>query len=360
MMRNTVSALLAAVVVALPSLAAAQALPAIRERQQRPPHVIVERQREARRVAQMRDNRPQETERVTHTFTVGGSGELQVSNLSGDITITRGRGNEIQVEAVKTARARTAEEARAMLPAVRVDFAERAGRAEVKVIYPRQQFTPGSQRNNISVSVAYTITAPEGTRITAKSLSGNVKVTGIKGELTLQSTSGDVGAFEASRVVSAASTSGNVEVADLRSDLPAELKSISGDIIVRQARTPRLELSTISGNMILDNVQVERVEAQSISGDLAFTGGLARGGRYDLNSHSGNVTITLTGGSGFELDANSFSGNVQTGLELKDRSTGAAGTGRGGRTRRLRGIHGDGDALLDITTFSGNVTITKK
>jgi DUF4097 and DUF4098 domain-containing protein YvlB len=319
--------------------------------------VIVERQRERPRPTQGRDTRPQQTERVSHTFKIGGNGELQVSNLSGDITITRGGGNDVQVEAIKTARARTAEQASEALQAVRVDFSERGGRAEVKVVYPREQFM-GNQR--VGVSVAYNITAPEGTRISAKSLSGDVTVTGIKGELTVLSTSGDLNISNASRIVSASSTSGNVEVLELRSETPVELRSVSGDIIVRQSRMPRLELNTVSGTITLHEIQVERVEAQTISGNLELTAALARSGRYDLNSHSGDVRITLTGGSGFELDANSFSGNVQTGIELRDRTSGATGTRRDGRTRRLRGIHGDGSALLDITTFSGSVTITKK
>jgi DUF4097 and DUF4098 domain-containing protein YvlB len=361
MMRNTVSALLAASVLAMPSLAAAQA-PRVQGRGtqvQPPPRVVVERQRERTRVDQ-RDTRPQQTERVTHTFKIGGSGELQVSNLAGDITITRRGGSEVQIEAIKTARARTADQAREALPTVRVTFAERAGRAEVRAVHPPEHFTRGGQRSNVSVSVAYNITAPEGTRISVKSLSGSIKVTGIKGELTLESMSGNVGVFGAARLASARSMSGTVEIGDLRSETPLELRSMSGDIIVRESRVPRLELNTVSGTMVIDRVEAERIEAQSLSGDLEFAAPLARGGRYELGSHSGDVRITIVGDSGFELDANSFSGRIQSELELKERGTGVRNAGRGGRTRRLRGIHGDGAALLDITTFSGSVTITKK
>jgi hypothetical protein len=34
--------------------------------------------------------------------------------------------------------------------------------------------------------------------------------------------------------------------------------------------------------------------------------------------------------------------------------------GPGGRPRSIRGVYGDGSALLDITTFSGNVVIRRK
>ena len=367
-MRTTFGALLSAALLTTPSAATAQVLRAAAQdhRVQGPPRVIVQRQKEAERQREIerrrhvRDGREEQTERLTHTFRIGGSGELLVSNLAGDITINRGGGNEVRVEAIKTARARTAQEAREMLPAVRVDFSERGGRAEAKAISSRDQFGRGNGRQNINVSVAYNVTAPEGTRIKATSLSGTITVMGIKGELTLSTMSGDVAIAGASRIASAASTSGNVEVEDLQSKMPVELRSVSGNIVVRQSQVPSLELNTVSGNVTLDDVEVERVEAQSVSGNVHFASPLTRGGRYDLNSHSGDVRIVMVGGTGFELDANSFSGHVQSALDLKERASGTGDASNRGRTRRLRGVHGDGSALLDVTTFSGNVVITRR
>ena len=360
MMRNTVTTLLAAL-LAMPTLAGAQ-VPRAQGRgtQVQPaPRVVVERQQGRTRVEQ-RDNRAEQTERLTHTFKIGGNGELLVTNLSGDITITRGGRNELQVEAIKTARARTDALAREALPGVRVDFTERAGRAEVRAIHPTRQVARGNQRSGVSVSVAYNITAPEGTRVSAKSMSGSIRITGIQGEVSASSMSGNVGIFDASRVASATSMSGNVEVGDLRAEAAVELSSTSGNVTIRQSRMPRLELSSISGNVVVESVQVDRARAQSVSGDLHFTAPLARGGRYNLSSLSGDVRVAVMGGGGFELDAHSTSGTVHSELELKERTAGAAAPSRGGRIRRLRGSHGDGSALLDITTFSGSVTITKK
>lgn len=366
MMRMTCGALLTAVVLAVPAAATAQVLRATGhdDRVQAPPRVVerereIERQRERARVAQSRNGWAHETERVSHTFRIGGDGELLVSNLSGDITVTRAAGNEVRIEAIKTARARTAEQAREMLPAVRVEFTERSGRAEAKAIYSREHFGR-SQRTNVNVSVAYNITAPEATRIKASSLSGTIKVTGITGVLTLSTMSGDVGVVDAARISSAASTSGNVDVQGLQSKMPVELRSVSGNVIIRDSQVPSLELTTVSGDVTLDGVRVERLEAQSVSGNVHFASPLARGGRYELNSHSGDVRIVLLGGTGFELDANSFSGHVQSAVNLEERASATAGSGSRARPRRLRGIHGDGSALIDVTTFSGNVVITRK
>jgi len=364
MIRHTVSVLLAATVVAAPAFAQSQpARPATRA--QGPSRVVIEQQQREREIQRERlrttqkDNRVEQTERVSHAFKIGGSGELQVSNLSGDVTITRGGGNEVRVEAVKTVRARTEEQARELLPAVRVEFAERAGRAEVKAIYHREHFGSSNQRN-VSVSVAYAITAPQGTRINVGTVSGNIKVTGVKGDLSLTSVSGSVRIFEGARISAASSTSGDVEIRDLQSDTPVEARSISGNITIAQSRAPRMELGTVSGSVTIDNVQAEQIEAQSLSGDVNVAFPFAKNGRYDITSHSGNVRIALLNDTGFELDANSFSGNVQSAVTLVERANGGTDAERRGRSRRLRGRFGDGSALLDVTTFSGNVIITKK
>jgi hypothetical protein len=360
MMRETLGALVATIGIAVPALA--QNPPAKPATPVPPPRVIIEqRERDAERErvrTVQREHRIEQTERLTHTFRIGGSGELQVSNWIGDITITRGGGNEVRVEAIKTARARTDEQARELLTSVRVEFNERAGRAEVKTIHAHDQAHRSNQRN-VSVGVAYTITAPQGTRINVSTFTGNIRVTGVKGELSLVSLSGDVRVLEGARVAKATSTSGNVEIRDLQSEVPLKASSTSGDITIAQSRAPRMELVSISGSVTIDNVQAEQIGASSTSGNLNIAFPFSKSGRYDLNSLSGDVRIALLNDTGFELDANSFSGNVQSAVTLVERGTGTE-AGRRGRVQRLRGRFGDGSALVEVETFSGNVIITKK
>ena len=77
------------------------------------------------------DSREEQTETISRTLK---GSEIDLSNLSGDIPISRG-GSSIQVEAVKVARGRTAEDAREMLGFVSVEIAQRGPRAEVKTVY---------------------------------------------------------------------------------------------------------------------------------------------------------------------------------------------------------------------------------
>ncbi len=287
---------------------------------------------------------------------LGTDGELIVANISGDIVVTRTGGGDATIEIVKSARARTSEEAREVLGLVQVTVTERNGRAEVKTVYPRDDEMRRNNRRNVNVSVAYTIAAPAGTRLTINSISGSIRVSDIKGDLALNTISGAVSIANGGRIATAKSVSGDVEVADTQIDGALEAQSVSGSILLRKVSARRIEVGSVSGRVVMEDVQSERVEAHSVSGNVEFGGPLAKNGRYELNSHSGNVRVSVAGGTGFELEADSFSGSVRSDLPI----TTQGDIRTEGRRRALRGVHGDGSAVLNVTTFSGSIVISKR
>lgn len=300
--------------------------------------------------------REEQTERLTKTVRIGAEGELDVSNIAGDIVVTKANGAEATIMIVKTARGRTADDAREMLGLVQVEITERSGRAEVKTHYPRTD-DMSRNRRNVSVSVAYRISAPAGARLTIGSISGNIRVDDIKGDLAVNTISGSVRIGNAGRIANAKSVSGDVEIADTVIDGALDAGSISGAVIVRRVRARRVDLGTISGDVVMQDVQCDRVTAHSISGGVEYSGTLARSGRYELNSHSGEIRIAVPADAGFELDANSFSGSIRSDLPVTLRGRDANDRGR---RRTLRGVYGDGSAVLDLTTFSGSIVISKR
>ena len=355
-MRQTFLALLTLMALAAP--AAPASAPPLPERVRSVIRDGVDRARDARivRTTSYQQGREEQTDRQTKTLKLGPDGELSVANISGDIVVTRAGGGDATVEIVKTAKARTSEDARELLGLVQVAVTERNGRAEVKTVYPRDDEMRRNNRRNMNVSVAYTIAAPAGTRLTINSISGSIRVTDIKGDLTLNTISGGVRIANGGRIATAKSVSGDVEITDTQIDGALEAQSISGSVVLRKVSARRVDLGSVSGSVVIQDVQSERVEAHSVSGNVEFGGALARHGRYELNSHSGNVRVSVAGGTGFELQADSFSGSLRSDLQLT-----MQGTDRGeGRRRALRGVYGDGSAVLEVTTFSGSIVISKR
>lgn len=299
-----------------------------------------------------------QVETISRSFRIGANGEIDLQNIAGDIVVTRGGGNEVVIQAVKTARARSEADAKEALGLVQVDIIERAERIEARTRYPRGDEVRRRGWRGLNVSVVFTVTAPERARIIANSVSGDISVKDIKGDLALETVSGNVSVANAGRVNKAKTTSGDVEITDTTIEGVMDTGTISGTMLLRNVKAGRLSVGSVSGPVVIENVECERLDAESISGDVRFTGPLVRRGRYEMSSHSGEVRVAVDGSVGFEIEASSFSGVVRTDLDLKGRETAAAGRGRGPRT--LRGVHGDGSAFLELTSFSGSVVVTRK
>jgi hypothetical protein len=351
-MKNLLTYTLAAVVAltAAPRLAGAQVYP---ERVKlKAKHAAEEYQRRDRE-----DNREEQTERFTKTLRLGPNGSLDVGNIAGDIAIVKGSGSDTTIEVIKVARGRTADDAKQQLQLVQVDVNDRNGRGEVKARYPHSEDWTRSGRRNLNVSVSYNITAPAGTQINVSTISGDVKVTDIKGEVSAASVSGDVRISGGARITSAKSVSGSIDITDAQTDGSLEAGSVSGDVTLRKVSARRLDLSSVSGDVQVEDAQCEHVSAHSTSGNIGYAGALAKGGRYELKSFSGGVRVTVASNTGFEIEASSFSGEVRPEMDITVRNAGD--TARRRRTT-LSGTYGDGSALLQITTFSGRISIGKR
>ncbi len=289
----------------------------------------------------------EQTERFSRKMRLGRDGRFTIGNISGNITVTGGSGDEVSIEAVKRTRGD-----RSQLGTVQIIVDERPGRIEV-----RTDHTGRDDR----VSVDYTVTVPSSTAVDAKSVSGNVKVTNVQGAVRAETISGTITAGSTPRLEAAKTVSGNVDLSDATADADLNASTVSGTLRAKGLKARALDLGTVSGDVLLSDVSCERLSVHSVSGSLEYAGALARRGRYDINSHSGSVRLMLSSDTGFELTANSFSGSLRSDLPLT-----LGGTGNQNITRRrgpgssTHAVYGDGSAALTIRTFSGDIVIMKR
>ena len=186
---------------------------------------------------------PETTDRVLETFKVGADGALDLTGISGDVRVTGGSGNEIRVEATKRVRHRSPDQAKRLLADLRVEMANINGRVEVRTVYPRRG-TYGDR--GISARVDYLIAVPVGVTVAVKSISGNVVVSGVRGEVRAETVSGDV----------SVDSTPNLAMA----------KTVSGDVIARDiGGLTTLVLSTVSGSVIASGLKVRALEAGGLS-----------------------------------------------------------------------------------------------
>jgi DUF4097 and DUF4098 domain-containing protein YvlB len=288
----------------------------------------------------------EQTARETRTLSIGASGSLDLDTVSGDITVTAGTGHDASLEIVRRSRGRTEADAALGLERVKVEVDQRPDRARVRATYPDQRNPP------YSVDVSYVVTAPAGTRVTARTVSGDVVVKGIRGDVDVSVTSGRID-LSGSRVSLAKTISGPVTITDVDTDGSLDIRTVSGDVTLQNVKARRLTADAVaSGTIIARNVTSDNVVLKTLSGTVEYAGPLSKTGRYELTAFSGTVHFRPSGPVGFELQASTFSGNIKPDPAMTFRDISLT-------RRSLRGTFGDGGAVVTLQTFSGNVTVGK-
>jgi DUF4097 and DUF4098 domain-containing protein YvlB len=308
---------------------------------------------------QGRNNGPEQTERFSRKVKIGRDGRFSLANISGDIVVTAGSGDEVSIEAVKRTRGDKSE-----LANVLITVDDRAGRVDVRTEHEQNR----RDRNGGSdhVSVDYTVTVPASVSVDVHSVSGSVKVTGVHGSLRAETVSGEVTINDAPRLETAKTVSGDVLLTGVTADGDLSAGSVSGNVRAKGLKARGLDLGSVSGDINVSDVTCERLGVKTVSGSVEYAGGIARGGRYEINAHSGTIRLLLANPAGFELNANSFSGSIRSELPLTvggDSGRRNDGNSRGRRdsvNHSMRATFGDGSATLVVRTFSGDIIIAKR
>jgi DUF4097 and DUF4098 domain-containing protein YvlB len=340
------SLIVASLAALVPSAAAARTERPLAHAETERPGVV----RAAWRVPLSQERDDQESsDTVMRTFKVGPRGSLDISNFSGTIVITGVTGDEIRVKAVKQVWG--GKDSHGQLEGIVIDASETPGRIEVRTLFGRHKKS--------KAAVDYTVEVPFDTTITARSMSGDVKVMKVRGDVQLDSTSGNIEAMATPRLVRLKTFSGDIVVTEGGAADVLSASTISGNLMIKSLKARALDLVTVSGDLTLLGTTCERAQLRTVNGSVEFAGRIVKGGRYEFNSHSGDVSVQLAGSQGFELSATTFSGDVNTDIPLvmATRPDERALPPGVPRSQDIRGTFGDGGALLLVKTFSGDVSV---
>ncbi len=216
------------------------------------------------------------------TLSVGGEAQLIVSTGSGNIHLTRGSGNQIQIHGqIHVSREGSEEQARQIAANPPI---EQSGSA-IRVGQQYEQHWRG-------ISIDYQIEAPAGTLIGADSGSGDIVDEGVGQNAKLETGSGDI---------RAAGLQGAFEV-----------KTGSGNITADQTGPGDVKAETGSGNIEIKDIHGS-FRGQTGSGDIKATG--TPSAPWTLETGSGNIEIWV-GNAPLTLYASTGSGSVTTDHEM--------------------------------------------
>jgi DUF4097 and DUF4098 domain-containing protein YvlB len=231
------------------------------------------------------------------TYRLGPGGVVNIHSVSGDVKVSGYEGDAIVVTAFKEGRDRET---------VTIEDNSTSNRVEVHDRYPERC-------RNCNASVRFEVKVPRQIALRYDgfgSVSGDVEVNGVTGELKAKSVSGSVKVNAVSGSVNASSVSGNVEVGEVAGTVSA--KSVSG------------------------NVQVEIVR-------------LDNSGNMEFSTVSGNVTVNVPGSLDAEVEMSAMSGEIRTDFPIQIEKA------EFGPQRSARGRVGNGSRRLKMSSVSGNV-----
>ena len=295
------------------------------------------------------------TEPFSRAFPVGKGSTLMLSNISGNIQVTPGTADRIEVEALKRAWGPDAEQAKARLADVVVETYTTANRVEVRVEQGMRRDGRGSDGRGIDVE--FNVKVPGDAAVDLRTVSGDIRVTNVKGELRVEAVSGNVALEGTPRVSAVKTVNGGITLTNTGADAQLSISTVNGDLVVQTLAARTIDVNTINGDVRMTGWSGDRAHIRSLDGDLDLQASLAKGGRYEIESHSGDVAIALAEQPGFELEAHTFNGRIRVDFPIKSEGP-VRDSDRGPRT--VRGTYGDGSSSLRVQTFNGNLTISRK
>ena len=270
----------------------------------------------------------QEVETIEKSFTTAGVPEIFVRNVDGRTQLTAHAGNEVIVRATKEVkRADSQAEAERVAQKVTVRIEQVDNRIEVETKYPKN-FSWG---RGPQVYVHIEISAPERSNADAKSVDGNLTVTGIEGDLQLKTVDGDLTVTDCSGEIHANSVDGN-----------AELRGVAGNV----------EARTVDGDLVLEGI-LGGVRAKSTDGDITIhvRSDSVMDSDWSVATTDGSIRVEIPEGFGANLDVRVSDGDIESDHPL---------TVEGKISdHRLQGALYGGGHQLSIRTSDGSVELKK-
>jgi DUF4097 and DUF4098 domain-containing protein YvlB len=286
-------------------------------------------------------------EKFDKTVALAKDGKVDISNVSGDITVVSWNQDQVKIEAVKYSEASSIEKAKENAAKVTIEVVQEGSLLRIETKYPKSGSFWGGE--SVNVSVDYKLWIPEKAALKANNVSGDVTAESIGGAAALKAVSGDIRLTKAASGADCNSVSGNVTVTDLAGS--AFLKSVSGDVKASQIKGS-VEAESVSGEIeLLDVSEAPTVRAKALSGGVEYRGSISKQGNYSLKSHSGDVVLYLPASSAFDFEAETFSGGIETDFEIK--VVGQVSP------KEMSGSVNGGGAVLKVSSFSGDIKLKK-
>lgn len=297
---------------------------------------------------------PSVTGNFDRTLTVTTPIRLELTNASGDVSITGGTDNKVHIHGAVRSSGIGFDS-----PQKRLD--------EIVSNPPIEQkgdtIRIGSDLRRIhNVSISYAIEVPRETEVAttiasgsqvirdvrgpvkAEAASGSIRVQHIDRNVQLTTISGSIDADNISDDIRASSASGSVAVSDIKGDV--RISALSGTTQITKPGG-RVDADTSSGSVEVQGATKD-VKAHAVSGRVDVQGNPSSNSYWDLKTASGLVQLGVPTSANFHLSAEAVSGEIKTDVPIVIEEQGK---------HSLRARVGTGGGRVEVHTISGEIRV---
>lgn len=257
---------------------------------------------------------------------------IEFKDVDGDVIVETHDKDEVLFKFVKEMKGSKSRRNMEYFEGIQPEIEHEGNTLEIKVKYPKRSFSFFRSLSGFRVKVKSTLLVPENTEIEVRLVDGDVKVSGLKGDVQLKSVDGDL------------------EVKGCEGDL--KLRTVDGEIDAKDC-SGTVDTYTTDGNVNVSGV-FSGVHFRSVDGDAAFK--LKEGSKLaedcDFRTVDGDIDLAFPGDFGFKVYVRTTDGSIKVrdlgfdNINLQKRN-------------RLEAERKDASHLIKIKSTDGDVSLGK-
>lgn len=229
------------------------------------------------------------------TYDINPGGQLEIVNVNGQIHASRATGSQVEVRAIREARAGSEEASRALLQ--KSEMREEVAPDRVVIEAPEAQGRGGFGRAQLTVK--YEVRVPPGLKMRLKTQNGEVRLEDVSGDrIEATTTNGGITGRGVSGAVEAQTVNGGISMDMAAVTGDSRMTTVNGGVVLTLAPgvNANLEATVVNGGVqVRDGLQLSADEQSR----QRVAGRLGNGGpRLVVQTTNGGVRLGARGGPG--------------------------------------------------------------
>jgi hypothetical protein len=216
---------------------------------------------------------------------------VYVGNVNGDVVVSAGPGDSVQIHAEKSARGGRADE---WLKKLEIKVKTEGGRLSIETIHPKRKKLLGlfEVENSSCCTVRYAIRVPADRGVEVETVNGSIDISSLGASIRAETVNGSIALSGVRGQVDASTVNGSVAVTRVGGNAPVRLETVNGNVEIALERSAGFsyELETVNG-------RIESDFPLSVEGKFGpkSARGTVGSGETQLAAESVNGSIRLRG-----------------------------------------------------------------